>query len=53
MGRFRVALSHDVQHKDKPMSDLSPLTANPDIEINFVEPKDSILPPPPLQIMMR
>jgi len=44
MGRFRVALSHDVQHKGKPVFDLSPLTANPDIEIDFVEPKDGILP---------
>jgi hypothetical protein len=44
MGRFRVALSHDVQHKGKPVIDLSPLTANFDIEINFVEPKDGIIP---------
>jgi phosphoglycerate dehydrogenase-like enzyme len=44
MGRFRVALSHDVQHKGKPVFDLSPLTANPDIEIDFIEPKDGILP---------
>jgi len=44
MGRFRVALSLDVQHKGKAVFDLSPLTTNPDIEIGFVEPKDGILP---------
>jgi len=44
MDRFRVALSLDVQHKGKPVFDLSPLTGNPDIEIGFVEPKDGILP---------
>ena len=44
MRRFRVALSLDVQHKGKPVFDLSPLTANPDIDIHFVEAKDGILP---------
>ena len=44
MSRFRVALSPDVQYKGKPVFDLSRLTANPDIEIDFVEPKDGIIP---------
>jgi len=44
MRRFRVALSLDVQHKGKPVFDLSPLTANPDIDVHFVEAKDGILP---------
>ena len=39
MGRFRVALSLDVRHKGKAVFDLSPLTANPAIEIGFVEPE--------------
>jgi hypothetical protein len=38
----RVALSLDVQHKGKTVFDLSPLIANPDIEIGFVEPNDGI-----------
>jgi phosphoglycerate dehydrogenase-like enzyme len=44
MGRFRVALSHDVQHKGNAVFDLSPLRENPDIEIGFVEPEGGILP---------
>ena len=44
MSRFRVALSPDVRYKGKPVFDLSPLAANPDIEIDFVEPKDGIIP---------
>lgn len=44
MNRFRVALSHDVRHRGKAVFDLSPLTANPNIEVTFVEPKDGILP---------
>jgi D-3-phosphoglycerate dehydrogenase len=44
MTRFRVAISLDVRHKGNAVFDLSPLTANPDIEIGFVEPKNGILP---------
>ncbi len=44
MSRFRVALSPDVQHKGRAVFDLSPLTANPEIEIGFVEPKNGIMP---------
>jgi phosphoglycerate dehydrogenase-like enzyme len=44
MSRFRVALSPDVRHKGKGVFDLSPLTANPEIEIGFVEPKNDIMP---------
>jgi phosphoglycerate dehydrogenase-like enzyme len=42
--RFRVALSHDVRHKGNAVFDLSSLTADPGIEIGFVEPDDGILP---------
>jgi len=44
MSRFRVALSVDVQQKGNAVFDLSPLTANPDIEIGFVEPENGIIP---------
>ena len=44
MSRFRVALSLDVRHKGKAVFDLSPLTANPAIEIGFVEPENGIIP---------
>ena len=44
MGKFRVTLSHDVRHMGNPVFDLSPLTANPDIEIDFVEPKNGVIP---------
>jgi len=44
MGKFRVTLSHDVRHRGNPVFDLSPLTANPDIEIDFVEPKNGVIP---------
>jgi phosphoglycerate dehydrogenase-like enzyme len=44
MARFRVAISLDVRHKGNAVFDLSPLTTNPDIEIDFVEPKNGILP---------
>jgi phosphoglycerate dehydrogenase-like enzyme len=44
MRRLRVALSHDVQHNGNAVFDLSPLTANPDIEIGFVEPENGIIP---------
>jgi phosphoglycerate dehydrogenase-like enzyme len=44
MRRFRVALSHDVRHNGNAVFDLSPLTANPDIEIGFVEPENGIIP---------
>ena len=43
MSRFRVALSLDVRHKGKAVFDLSPLTANPAIEIGFVEPENGII----------
>ena len=41
--RFRVALSHDVRHKGNAVFDLSSLTADPGIEIGFVEPDNGIL----------
>jgi D-3-phosphoglycerate dehydrogenase len=41
--RFRVALSHDVRHKRNAVFDLSSLTADPGIEIGFVEPDNGIL----------
>ena len=44
MSRFRVALSLDVRHEGKAVFDLSPLTANPAIEIGFVEPENGIIP---------
>jgi phosphoglycerate dehydrogenase-like enzyme len=44
MSRFRVALSPDVRHKGRAVFDLSPLTANPEIEIGFVEPTNGIMP---------
>lgn len=44
MSKFRVALSHDVRHKGNAVFDLSPLTANPDVEIDFVEPENGIIP---------
>jgi phosphoglycerate dehydrogenase-like enzyme len=44
MGRFRVALSCDIRHKGNAMFDLSALTADPDIEIGFVEPENGVLP---------
>jgi len=44
MGRFRVALSLDVKHKGNAVFDLSPLTANPDIEIGFVAAENGIIP---------
>jgi phosphoglycerate dehydrogenase-like enzyme len=44
MSGFRVALSQDVRHAGKAVFDLSPLSANPNIEIGFVEPKDGFLP---------
>lgn len=44
MRRFRVALSLDVRHKGNAVFDLSPLTANPNIEIGFVEPENGIVP---------
>jgi hypothetical protein len=44
MSRFRVALSHDVWHKGKAVFDLTPLTADPDIEIGFVEPENGMIP---------
>ena len=44
MRRFRVALSLDVRHKGNAVFDLSPLTANPNIEIGFVEPENGIIP---------
>ena len=44
MGRFRVALSCDIRHKGNAMFDLSALTADPDIEIGFVEAENGVLP---------
>ena len=44
MGRFRVALSCDIRHKGNAMFDLSALTADADIEIDFVEPENGVLP---------
>ena len=44
MSRFRVAVSIDVRHKGNAVFDLSPLTTNPNIDIDFVEPKNGILP---------
>ena len=44
MARFRVALSSDVRHKGNPVFDLSGLTADPEIEIGFVEPENGTMP---------
>jgi phosphoglycerate dehydrogenase-like enzyme len=44
MRRFRVALSHDVRHRGNAVFDLSRLTKDPNIEIDFVAPENGIMP---------
>ena len=48
MATFRVALSGDFRRADGslayPMFDLDPLTADPDIEVAFVDPVDGAMP---------
>ena len=44
MGRFRVALSHDIRHKGEPIFHLGPLMADPDFEVGFVEPENCVIP---------
>ena len=48
MSKFRVALSADFKKADGspayPVFDTSPLTSNPDIEVDYVAPVDGVMP---------